>query len=702
MSRATRLTSFFARAVPTPFDPAVTFAAAFALFLFGAAPTRTLMDGGEIASAAHDLGVAHPTGFPLYLLLAKALTLLPVGEIAFRVTLFSALGGALAAALASHLGRVLSGTRAAGWLAAGLTVLGTTAYTQSTVVEVYAPTLAITFALLALGARVAAAPNVRVVWLLAFVMGLSFGLHATARVAAVAMGLSLLLSAPFRAVLWSRLGTSSAVFLLGLAILLYLPLASNRAPACDWGAPRDFAHFWDHLSAARIRRAFAGEMGVLDGERLLHHLGLYAQQLLEVVSAPGLALLGLGAFVATRAGPAGVAALLILAADAAFAVLLNPMGLPDRQTGMPGHGAAALVCALALAALGRWRPPWTRVLALGAGAALLVHAGLQGIDEKTRAQDHAAGELVDATLAELPTGALLMTRSDDLSAGVLFARVVEGARPDLLHIVRQHVWDTPTLRKGAAALVDDALVAGTRDARIARQEDTQRALVRRAHQAGRTVAWEPAEDDEAAGVPVLVAGLSAEAVRVGELPRLHTDRHPKLGALLRTSEPLSWETRRYASGLWDRAARALLGVPGGAKRAESALREALRLDPSSAKAWNNLGVFFMSTGRATEAVTAATLAVQHGPLDVAHHANLGLFLLQTSDDARAARVYSRAARLAPNDPRPEVGLGILAARAGRHDEAHRRLRRALTLGAQGQTRSDALENLQKLQSIQKR
>ncbi|MCU1281774.1 MAG: hypothetical protein JWM53_5320, partial [bacterium] len=69
---------------------AVVFVAAFALFVTCAAPGLYLRDAGELTTAAFTLGVAHPTGFALWALLAKAATLLPVGEVATRVTLLSA------------------------------------------------------------------------------------------------------------------------------------------------------------------------------------------------------------------------------------------------------------------------------------------------------------------------------------------------------------------------------------------------------------------------------------------------------------------------------------------------------------------------------------------------------------------------------------------------------------------------------------
>src|SRR3954468_23638700 len=87
---------------------AVVFVAAFALFVACAAPGLYLRDAGELTTAAFTLGVAHPTGFALWALLAKAATLVPVGEVATRVSFFSALAGAATAWLAYRAVRTLA------------------------------------------------------------------------------------------------------------------------------------------------------------------------------------------------------------------------------------------------------------------------------------------------------------------------------------------------------------------------------------------------------------------------------------------------------------------------------------------------------------------------------------------------------------------------------------------------------------------
>src|SRR4051794_25085412 len=48
-------------------------------------------DSGELAAAVHVLGIPHPPGYPLYVLLGKLFSMLvPIGKPALRLNLFSA------------------------------------------------------------------------------------------------------------------------------------------------------------------------------------------------------------------------------------------------------------------------------------------------------------------------------------------------------------------------------------------------------------------------------------------------------------------------------------------------------------------------------------------------------------------------------------------------------------------------------------
>ena len=84
-----------------PYRAAVAVAATvLAVYVLTLAPTVTFWDAGEFIAAARILGIPHPPGTPLFVLIAHAWgTLLPVGEWAFRTNLLSALFSASAAGL---------------------------------------------------------------------------------------------------------------------------------------------------------------------------------------------------------------------------------------------------------------------------------------------------------------------------------------------------------------------------------------------------------------------------------------------------------------------------------------------------------------------------------------------------------------------------------------------------------------------------
>lgn len=93
--------SRFACLWPTPLPlqlliAGIVFVVTFILYLSTLAPSVvTLFDDSlEFQLVAYQLGIAHPTGYPLYTLLGKLFTFLPIGNIAYRVNLMSAFFGA--------------------------------------------------------------------------------------------------------------------------------------------------------------------------------------------------------------------------------------------------------------------------------------------------------------------------------------------------------------------------------------------------------------------------------------------------------------------------------------------------------------------------------------------------------------------------------------------------------------------------------
>lgn len=95
-------------------------------------------DSGEFQVLVHQLGLAHTTGYSTYLLLGHLFTrLVPWGEVAFRVNLFSAVMGAATVALLYLAGTVLAGRRWAAAAGALSFAVGFTFWSQAIIAEVY-------------------------------------------------------------------------------------------------------------------------------------------------------------------------------------------------------------------------------------------------------------------------------------------------------------------------------------------------------------------------------------------------------------------------------------------------------------------------------------------------------------------------------------------------------------------------------------
>src|SRR6476660_7283533 len=68
---------------------------AFSVYLVTLTPTVPFWDSGEFIAVSYILGIPHPPGTPLYVLLGRIATLVPIASIAQRVNGLSALASAL-------------------------------------------------------------------------------------------------------------------------------------------------------------------------------------------------------------------------------------------------------------------------------------------------------------------------------------------------------------------------------------------------------------------------------------------------------------------------------------------------------------------------------------------------------------------------------------------------------------------------------
>ncbi len=75
------------------------FVGSLLLYVSTMAPSVVPGDSAEFQFVPYILGIAHPPGYALYILLGKLFTFLPLGSVAYRMNLFSALWGSLTVSL---------------------------------------------------------------------------------------------------------------------------------------------------------------------------------------------------------------------------------------------------------------------------------------------------------------------------------------------------------------------------------------------------------------------------------------------------------------------------------------------------------------------------------------------------------------------------------------------------------------------------
>src|SRR5215213_7667172 len=96
-----------------------------------------LRDSAVLQTKAYVLGIPDYTGYPTYVMLGKLFTFLPVGDVAYRVNLASAVYAALAVVLVYLVGVQLTGRRIAAAAGAIAFAVSGLFWSQAIVAEVY-------------------------------------------------------------------------------------------------------------------------------------------------------------------------------------------------------------------------------------------------------------------------------------------------------------------------------------------------------------------------------------------------------------------------------------------------------------------------------------------------------------------------------------------------------------------------------------
>jgi tetratricopeptide (TPR) repeat protein len=625
------------------------------------------------------------------------MTFLPVGSIALRVNLFSALCGALTVALLfSLLYDVLEGT--VRWLRFWASVSGAlfllvaeSFWRFAEVAEVYTLQnfFIVLFMILLLKARTAQAYSqsspLSFYWLFAFLYGVSAGVHATMAFFAPAFLLFIALTTP-RVLRVKGLAFLAFFFLLGFAVYLYLPVRSLGEPTFDWGDPETFRQFLVHITDRKDSAAHFA----FSWWKLPHQMRIYAANLSNEFSTLGLMLGIFGCITLFARDPSlGLLFGLVFLGNVLFFIQSWTAAfgfLPSFVIFSIWIGYGVQACFQLLTALYQRHAPRIPRVAVSAFllTAVFITPGQTFVRHVTRADqtgDYSAVLYGQQLLKQLPPDAILFSHYSWFPLAYL--QHVERRRPDVTVMLQGEVFFPRHFAfLSRKRFPNIHLITSSTPVRISTIDYFW--LLCKLNVKDHPLFWDADEkyqrllEDHLLPKGLLFAFDPLNKVEVP--PRVLQD-HRRL---------LEEATSRILRGSPDREAYSflaskinLIGIhfkrQGLDAEAARMYRAGLRIMPDDQDLHNNYGNLLLSQGRLVEALDHFNAAYNEDPVNAIINKNIGRLLLRWGDYAQAAHFFERALVFGGDDGDVYAQLGEAYARLRRFAEAVRALRSARSL-----------------------
>ncbi len=149
------------------------------IFSFFIPLTITSGDGAELVTVITLNGIAHPSGYPLYIILSKLFTFIPIGSIPFRISLFSIVCSVGSLLIIYNLVFKITNSKISGIFSAVSLFLSYSYFYQSLFQKFYTFNLFIILILILIGLTYINNFDFRIGMLGAFLLGLCFANHHT-------------------------------------------------------------------------------------------------------------------------------------------------------------------------------------------------------------------------------------------------------------------------------------------------------------------------------------------------------------------------------------------------------------------------------------------------------------------------------------------------------------------------------------------
>jgi tetratricopeptide (TPR) repeat protein len=411
-------------------------AGVFVVYALGACRGIYVGDSGELVTAVAVLGIPHPSGYPLYVMLGKVWTLLlPFGSVAFRMSLFSALFASGACGLLYLLARATRLPVPASALSALLLAFSPSFWAEANVQRVYALNafFVVGATLLAVRWEASLRPGnegreTRLLLATLFVAGLGATNHTVMAVWTVAFAVFAAWAEPAVLRRPRVLALAGLAFGAGLLPYLYLPIRSRQDPVLDWGNPESLGS----LVAVVTRRDFWNRR-FLEGPADLVPIALdFLKSFAAEIGLLGVALVVMGLLIRPAHGtPRRLLLLPCLVVLGNFVAVALHGSRSDifiwHRYYLPSYLMLAWVAGFGGALLVRALPPRLGLLLLALPLMMLA----RGYAAQDRSRYRIAEDFSRTLLRTLPPGAHLAASDDNILFVLMYLHLVEDLRPDV-------------------------------------------------------------------------------------------------------------------------------------------------------------------------------------------------------------------------------------------------------------------------------
>jgi len=411
------------------------------IYIITMMPDIGFTDSGELAAVGHTLGIAHPTGYPLYTIIAHVWSLISPFSTVYDLNLLAALMTAGSISIFSLiLEEALSFTSCKKEHASSISfsvslmfAFGSTVWSQATSLEVYSLQLllfmlSIYFFIKAM--KHGGMSNHLLIW--GFLIGLSFTNHGTTILLAPAMILGYFSNwttgkIDFSSQKLRGLLPLIPLFIAGLLVWLYLPIRSAQNPIINWG---EVHRNWDAFSYHAFGKQY--QVWMFNEGTAKENFPKYWSALIGMTSWIMLLPIMYGVLIAWKSNKSIlVFSIMLIIGNLVYG--LN-YGIHDIET----YFISGFIGAFILAAYGIYGL-LQKIVRYHYAVLLLpmLNVGLNYV-ENDKHEDRSVSSYISLMIDPLPKNSVIISAQwDFLCSGFLYKQIVEGYRPDIIMVEKE-------------------------------------------------------------------------------------------------------------------------------------------------------------------------------------------------------------------------------------------------------------------------